>query len=214
MVHESDPTRDILLALRLAAIAPVESVATSVGLPIDEVRGRLDRFDADGLVRVRASRPGGWSLTAEGRKEGERLLAEEIDALGLRATVDGRYRDFRAANPGLLALCTAWQLRPVDDDGPTVPNDHADADYDRAVVERLDDLHQRSRPIWQELGRVLARFGVYDQRFDHAAVRVASGDHDWFTKPSIDSYHTVWFELHENLLATLGIDRSSEQSEE
>jgi hypothetical protein len=66
----------------------------------------------------------------------------------------------------------------------------------------------------QELGRVLARFGVYDQRFDHAAVRVASGDHDWFTKPSIDSYHTVWFELHENLLATLGIDRSSEQSEE
>ena len=23
----------------------------------------------------------------------------------------------------------------------------------------------------------------------------------------IDSYHTVWFELHEDLLATLGIER-------
>ena len=28
----------------------------------------------------------------------------------------------------------------------------------------------------------------------------------------IDSYHTVWFELHEDLLATLGIERSSEGS--
>jgi hypothetical protein len=26
----------------------------------------------------------------------------------------------------------------------------------------------------------------------------------------IASYHTVWFELHEDLLATLGIERSSE----
>jgi hypothetical protein len=26
----------------------------------------------------------------------------------------------------------------------------------------------------------------------------------------IDSYHSVWFELHEDLLATLGIERGSE----
>jgi hypothetical protein len=28
----------------------------------------------------------------------------------------------------------------------------------------------------------------------------------------IASYHTVWFELHEDLLCTLGIERSSEGS--
>ena len=27
-----------------------------------------------------------------------------------------------------------------------------------------------------------------------------AGDSDWFTKPMIASYHTVWFELHEDLL--------------
>jgi hypothetical protein len=27
----------------------------------------------------------------------------------------------------------------------------------------------------------------------------------------IDSYHTVWFELHEDLLATLGRQRSQER---
>ena len=39
----------------------------------------------------------------------------------------------------------------------------------------------------------------------------AAGDGDWFTKPTIDSYHTVWFELHENLLSTLGIERGHEE---
>jgi hypothetical protein len=28
----------------------------------------------------------------------------------------------------------------------------------------------------------------------------------------IDSYHTVWFQLHEDLLNTLGIDRATEGS--
>ena len=40
--------------------------------------------------------------------------------------------------------------------------------------------------------------------------RVQGGDTDWFTKPMIASYHTVWFELHEDLLCTLGIERGSE----
>ena len=34
------------------------------------------------------------------------------------------------------------------------------------------------------------------------------------TKPMIDSYHSVWFELHEDLLATLGIERGSEPTTE
>jgi hypothetical protein len=28
----------------------------------------------------------------------------------------------------------------------------------------------------------------------------------------IPSFHTVWFELHEDLLATLGLDRSAEHT--
>jgi len=39
---------------------------------------------------------------------------------------------------------------------------------------------------------------------------VSAGDVDWFTKPMIPSYHTVWFEMHEDLLCTLGIERGSE----
>jgi hypothetical protein len=40
--------------------------------------------------------------------------------------------------------------------------------------------------------------------------QIRAGDTDWFTKPMIPSYHTVWFEMHEDLLSTLGIERGSE----
>ena len=54
--------------------------------------------------------------------------------------------------------------------------------------------------------------GGYGSRLSSALAKVQGGDGDWFTKPTIDSYHTVWFELHENLLATLGIERGREGS--
>jgi pyruvate,orthophosphate dikinase len=43
---------------------------------------------------------------------------------------------------------------------------------------------------------------------------VADGSHEWIARPTIDSYHTVWFELHEHLLATLGRTRTDERTPE
>jgi hypothetical protein len=60
------------------------------------------------------------------------------------------------------------------------------------------------------LGSQLARFSGYGPRLATAVDKVEKGDTDWFTKPLIDSYHTVWFELHEDLLATLAIERARE----
>jgi hypothetical protein len=80
------------------------------------------------------------------------------------------------------------------------------------VVGRLADLDSKVQPICADLGAALDRFGRYGARLADALERVRGGDHDWFTKPMIASYHTVWFELHEDLLATLGIERSQEGS--
>ena len=56
----------------------------------------------------------------------------------------------------------------------------------------------------------LDRFRGYGPRLSDAVQRVQKGDTDWFTKPMIASYHTVWFEMHEDLLCTLGIERGAE----
>ena len=99
-------------------------------------------------------------------------------------------------------------MRTVDDE--QVVNDHADPDHDAAVIARLGEADAVVQPVCAELAGLLERFDGYGRRFTEALDRVRAGEVEWFTKPMIDSYHTVWFELHENLLATLGIERARE----
>ena len=46
-------------------------------------------------------------------------------------------------------------------------------------------------------------------RFSTALERLRAGDTDAFTRPLTDSYHDVWMQLHEDLLLTMGRERSS-----
>ena len=46
---------------------------------------------------------------------------------------------------------------------------------------------------------------------DSGEVLFSEGDTEWITSPSIDSYHTVWMQLHEDLLLALGRDRATEE---
>jgi pyruvate,orthophosphate dikinase len=94
-----------------------------------------------------------------------------------------------------------------------VRNDHADARYDDRVVRDLGVALDRVRPVGDRLAAVLERFEPYGPHLDDALARVRSGDGDYVAKPVIPSFHTVWFEMHEDLLVTLGLDRSSEAAE-
>ncbi|SLM99833.1 conserved hypothetical protein [Corynebacterium xerosis] len=57
---------------------------------------------------------------------------------------------------------------------------------------------------------MLARFGGYADRYNSALHRAMNGEHNWIDKTDVDSCHRVWFQLHEDLVATLGIDRRTE----
>jgi hypothetical protein len=112
------------------------------------------------------------------------------------------YEAFLPLNREVLRVCTDWQVRP----GGT-PNDHADAGYDWSVIGRLEALDDRAGPLLRRLGDVEARFAPYRERLRTARRRVADGERDWLTSPRVDSYHSVWMELHETLLAALGRER-------
>jgi pyruvate,orthophosphate dikinase len=132
-------------------------------------------------------------------------LQAELAAIGARDTVFGAYKRFLDLNTDLLGVCTAWQMK----DEATI-NDHADAAYDNEVIGQLFDLHRKVEPIIDDLEATLARYQGYRPRLESALDKLQSGEKEWFTKPLIDSYHTVWFQLHEDLLNTLGIERSQE----
>jgi hypothetical protein len=208
VAHRSEPRFLVLHGLRLKGFAEAAPVAEGAGLDPAEAEDHLRALAGEGLVSRRDGRVSGWSLTPDGRGEHRRLVGEELDVSGAKAVVDGAYRRFLALNADLLGVCTAWQLRPEGD--AQVVNDHGDEAYDRQVVERLAAVHRRVQPVTEDLQGHLERYGVYGPRLQAALDKVTAGGHEWFTKPIIDSYHTVWFELHEDLLCTLGLERSAE----
>jgi hypothetical protein len=204
--HPSSTRLLVLHGLRLKHIVEPAVLACAMGLEVEDVVTELKGAEAEGLVQRRDGQLSGWRLLPPGRAEHDQLLVDELDAAGARDSVDAAYRRFLAVNSELLSVCTAWQLR----DG--VVNDHLDASYDAEVVQRLREHHDQSAPIAAELASILDRFGAYPVRLTHAVEEVLSGATEWFTRPLLDSYHTIWFELHEDLLSTLGLERGAEST--
>jgi hypothetical protein len=199
----------ILHALRLKGFADAATLAASLCEPEDDVDTALRAHEGAGLVLHRQGRLSGWALTAEGRRRHHAEVAREVEDPAVRRRIDDVYRRFLPVNKRLLATCTDWQMREVQ--GRHVLNDHTDDVYDSAVLASLEAVDAAARPLCAELADALPRFATYGPRLANALARVRAGDYDWFTKPVIDSYHTVWFELHEDLLSTLGVERSKEE---
>jgi hypothetical protein len=207
MADRSDSRLLVLHGLRLKGFAESADVAALVALDQSDVDAQLEQLQVDELVVYRDGRLKGWALTPAGRSAQEAALRDELDAAGQRDTVLDAYKRFLDLNPDLLAICTAWQMK----DDATI-NDHRDAGYDRTVIERLRSLHDKAAPILTDLEGTLTRYHGYRPRLDASLAKLDAGETEWFTKPLIDSYHTVWFQLHEDLLNTLGIERSQEGS--
>ena len=208
MPAESSPRLLALHGLRLKGIAEPDLVAATLDASVEPIRAELEQLAASGLVTYRYGRMSGYLLTPEGRSAGAQLLADELASTGTKPAIESAYAEFLGINGELLEICTAWQLRATG--GATEVNDHGDVAYDAEVTARLERLHGAARPVLGRLTDALARFGGHRRRLDTALERVLAGDHDYFTKPMFPSYHSCWFELHEDLLATLGTERARE----
>ncbi|WP_252435767.1 transcriptional regulator [Pseudonocardia humida] len=194
----------VLHALRCIGSAEAGRVATAAGLAEADAESELIDLAVAGLVTHDRGPFGGWTITPAGKAADAARVAAELDAAGAREVVAGVYDRFLGLNQELLELCTAWQTRSVD--GAIVPNDHADAAYDDRVLGLLDEFAPRADAVCAELAAVLPRFGRYATRLGGAVARVGAGERQYFVD-DLEAYHTVWFQLHEDLLVTLGIPR-------
>jgi hypothetical protein len=201
----------VLNGVRLKGFADVSALAAACGLEPDTIEGVLSQLHDRGVVLHREGRVPGWTLTPVGREEHARRVAAELEAAGCAPEIEAAYQEFLLLNPRLLAAASAWQVRDLA--GQPAANDHTDAAYDAGVIADLIEVHVAAMPIVDRLVACLKRFERYVPRLEAAVAKIEAGDLDWFTRPLIDSYHTVWFELHEDLLATLGKERSQESKE-
>ncbi len=144
------------------------------------------------------------AFTPQGRAAHESWARYELGT-ETHASAQRLHDNFDPLNKELLTVCSAWQVRPGG-----APNDHTDATYDWQVIDRLDRLHEKAAPRIRRLARDATRFERYDRTLRTALRKIIDdGATEWFTSPRIDSYHTVWNQLHEDLLLALGIDRNA-----
>jgi hypothetical protein len=201
----------VLHGVRLLGGADTARVAARFGLGVDETQEALLDFEAVGWVsRTEFGGIRAWSLTEAGRAENERRLAAELDACGGREVATRAHDAFAALNGPFLQAVTDWQLRPMPG-AMLTSNDHTDFRWDDRVIERLAATGRRLQLVCGELSGALTRFDGYEDRFDTAVQRVLAGQRRWVDAIDVDSCHTVWMQLHEDLLATLGLQRGHDR---
>ncbi|HYM82605.1 MAG TPA: pyruvate, phosphate dikinase, partial [Candidatus Dormibacteraeota bacterium] len=199
------PSRDdVLRVLLVKGYATSDGAAAALLAPADAIVPMLDGLVAERLVESTA---GSFRLTARGKTIAGQRMAEDSAAWGVDNASEA-LDAFLALDVRMKATVAAWQMRDLD--GEQTFNDHSDPEYDGKVLADLDALHRDARG-W--LGAIVAahpRLGAYLERLDRANEAAQGGDGRFVASPRVDSYHGVWFELHEDLIALGGRTRAEE----
>ncbi|PZN93316.1 MAG: hypothetical protein DCF31_13055 [Alphaproteobacteria bacterium] len=191
-----------LHGLAILRAATPAAVARRMALAPAEVEAMIDLAAAHGRV-VRT---------------GDRLMLAPLARLALAADysrtcaalrADPAFNDaaarFEVVNLDLKALMTDWQTRVVG--GLTLPNDHSDQAHDERLIDRVGRFHDRVTPLLDALVGLVPRLAVYRDGLLAALERAEDGDIAWVSDVACESYHTLWFDLHEELLRLSGTER-------
>ena len=195
----------VVRALALLGFASVERVATAVAVSLDAVGKILEALPQTHIGKA----PRGLHVTPEGRAWLAGQLKAERDRID-RGAAERLYQQFMALDTRFKQLVTDWQIKTID--SKRLPNDHADAAYDGAIRDRLAEFHQATAVMLPDILAVTSRLKPFATRFARAANAIASGDGTMIASPLKDSYHTIWFELHEELIHLAGRDRATEEA--
>ena len=57
----------------------------------------------------------------------------------------------------------------------------------------------------------MPRLAPYRARFDNAMAHLQRGDDKYLVSVTLDSYHTIWFQFHEELIEMAGRSRADEE---
>lgn len=193
----------VLHGLAIKKLAAPEAIAELIGASPDAVAAQLAEAVASGRAiaidgkfmlspLAQIALEGDYSLHYAALREDEAFLAV--------------YEDFERINIALKALITDWQTVIVG--GQPVINDHSDRDHDEKIITRLGAFHDRADAILKRLAKGVPRLEHYRAGLLAALEKAEDGAIEWVSDARIESYHTLWFELHEELLRIVGRQRS------
>ena len=196
----------VLQSLLINGVMPAGQLASTMSADPAVVTALAGQLVADGLADVSS---GGYHLTGTGRLAALDGFAADRDLLGIDhviASLDA----FRSLDHRMKDIVTAWQLRSAA--GEPQLNDHSDVGYDAHVLDMLAELHAQTVTWMAPLAKAVTRFERYRIRLERALAAARGGDQRYVASPRVDSYHSVWFELHEDLIRLSGHQRADEEA--
>ncbi len=194
---------DALIAISLKGVATTQALADALATTADDLGPILDQLTTDGLVAPVA---GATRLTEAGTARVVELRNEERDRWATEAA--GQALDaFVAIDHHVKDTVTSWQLRDAE---AQVLNDHTDLDYDKGVLDRLAAVHADAIAWLNPVAAAVPRLATYEARLDAALTAATGGDGRFVASPRVDSYHGIWFELHEEMIQLAGRTRADE----
>lgn len=178
--------REVLHVLAMEGIADTDTVVAETGLEESVVVETLAALEASGLVEEE----GFWYATDAGERRLDELCRSRFDPTErdrLREVLDR----FEELDDRLKALASDWQ-----------------ESREAALVADLGDLHEDVESLFAGLDDGVAdAYRPYLADLSAARAALADGEEAYFTSTEVDSYHEVWFDLHDDLLRTLGAGR-------
>jgi pyruvate,orthophosphate dikinase len=195
---------DALRGLLVKGQSSPESLGQALLLAPDEVQPLLDEAVVAGLAESVA---GAIRLTADGKLAALDIFEAERERWG-GDNAESALDAFLPFDHRMKDIVTAWQVREIG--GESTLNDHSDAGYDANVLGDLAALHADAAAWLGTLSTRLGRLEAYRVRLDRALALARDGDRRFVASPRVESYHTVWFELHEDLIRLSGRKRATE----
>jgi hypothetical protein len=183
---------EVLHALRVRGFADPAQVVEFTGLDASRVDEVLAATTERGHTKERSGRINGYMLTPAGKARHVLLRGDTVSS-SQAATVATAYEKFLEPNQSFKQFTTDVQL------GNIAPE---------SVNGTLDALHAQVGEVLDEASGGVERFSRYGSRFQEALDRYRGGDADALARPLSGSYHDIWMELHEDLLATIGAERT------
>lgn len=195
----------VLETLLIKGVTPAGQLASTMSADAAVLTALAGQLVADGLAETSS---GGYHLTGAGRLAALDGFAADRDQVGAGQVV-ASLDAFRSLDHRMKDIVTAWQLR--SDSGEPQLNDHTDVGYDAHVLDMLAELHAQTVAWMAPLADAVTRFGHYRTRLERALAAAQAGDQRYVASPRVDSYHSVWFELHEDLIRLSGHQRAEEE---
>lgn len=198
--HRSVPELLVLQSLRLAGAADVERIADRSLLPADLIEDLVRTAQTVGQVETVEFGPSrSLVLTGTGHARLREMLADDLEAADAREILRAALEDFeQGINDEMVRVVSEWQRAAPT---PAAPEE---------LLETLTRLGSALQEVTAPLAARLPRFGRFPAQYGIALRRARDGDLRWIAGIGILSCHTVWAELHQDLLSTLGRERLAE----